>query len=107
MSSAIHSPRYLPFEVTASLQVSEPIAEQVIRETVLALADGVSGPLDFGAEVSYTALYAALGALDSVVAVTSLELRPLSSGVRRSQDGSVRLKPDMLPYLKSLRVTQS
>ena len=103
----IHSPRYLPFEVTASLQVSEPIAEQVIRETVLALADGVSGPLDFGAEVSYTALYAALGALDSVVAVTSLELRPLSSGVRRSQDGSVRLKPDMLPYLKSLRVTQS
>lgn len=103
---SIQSPHYLPLAVHVSLRVSEPVEEQEIRDTVLRLADGVTGPLPFGAEISYAGIFAALGALENVAAVTALELRPLSAGVRRAQDGSVRLKPNMLPYLKELRVTQ-
>ena len=102
----VRSPRYLPLSVSVSLRVSEPVEEQTVRETVLPLADGVTGPLDFGGEVSHAALFAALGALEHVTAVTALELRPLSGGTRRAQDGSILLKPDMLPYLKELRITQ-
>lgn len=103
---AVRSPRYLPLSVSVSLRVSEPVEDQTVREAVLPLTDGVTGPLDFGGEVSYAALFAALGALEHVTAVTALELRPLSGGARRAQDGTIFLKPDMLPYLKELRITQ-
>ena len=103
---SVHSPHYLPLSVHVSLRVSAPVAEQEVREAVLRLTDGVTGPLNFGAEISCSAIFAALGALEDVTAVTALELRPLAAGARRAQDGSVRLKPDMLPYLKELRVTQ-
>ena len=103
---SIQSPHYLPLSVQVSLRVSAPVEERVIRDTVVRLADGVTGTQDFGAEVSHAGIFAALGALEDVTAVTALELRPLSGGARRTQDGSVRLKPDMLPYLKELRVTQ-
>lgn len=103
---SIQSPRYVPLSVTVSVRVSEPIDSQLIRAAVMELADGVTGHVPFGAEVSYTALLAALGALGDVIAVTALELHPLSGGVRRTQDGGIRLQPDMLPYLKELQVTQ-
>ena len=102
----VQSPRYVPISVTVSLRVSAPVDGEVIRTAVSELTDGVSGRVHFGAEVSYTALLAALGGLESVIAVTALELRALSGGVRRTQDGGIRLQPDMLPYLKELQVTQ-
>ncbi len=103
----VRSPRYLPLEVEASLRTGEPVDVEAVREAVLRLADGVAGPLDFGAEISRTALFAALEALEGVAAVAALELRPLSGGGRRTQDGGLRLPPDTLPYVKRLRVSQS
>lgn len=103
----VRSPRYLPLDVEVSLRVGEPVDERAVREAVLRLADGVAGPLDFGAEVSYTALFAALEGLEGVATVSSLELRTLAAGAQRAQDGGVRLGPDMLPYVEHLRVSQS
>ena len=107
MPVEVRSPRYLPLEVEASLRTGEPVDVEAVREAVLRLADGVAGPLDFGAEISRTALFAALEALEGVAAVAALELRPLSGGGRRTQDGGLRLPPDTLPYVKRLRVSQS
>ncbi len=103
----VQSPRYMPLAVTLPLRVSEPVEESVIRAAVLEQTDGVRGPREFGAEVSGAALFAALGRLEHVIEVTSLELRPLAGGARRAPDGTVRLKPDMLPWLKQLDVTQT
>ena len=103
---SVQSPRYLPLTVRVTLRVSEQIDEQTIRAALTALTDGINGPLGFGADISSTGITAALSGLDHVLAVTALEVRPLSGGVRRSQDGSIRLKPDMLPYLKELQIRQ-
>lgn len=101
----IQSPRYLPMGVTASLRADAPVDEAAVRRAAEQVVDGVTGPVEFGAELSYPALFAALARVEGVLAVTALELRPLARGARRVQDGSVRLQPDMLPYLKELRLS--
>lgn len=101
----IQSPRYLPVEVAASLRADTPVDEAAVRRAAEQVVDGVTGPAEFGAELSYPALFAALANVEGVLAVTALELRPLAGGARRVQDGSVRLQPDMLPYLKQLRLS--
>ena len=73
----------------------------------MAHTDGVTGPLDFGAEISYTALYAALSTAPGVKAVRALELRALSSGgTHRTPEGGIRLDADVLPYLDQFEVTE-
>ncbi len=104
---AVRSPRYVPLAVSASLRVSQPVDQETVRRTVLELTDGVEGPVPFGAEVSDTALLAALGRLEHILAVTGLELRLLSGQVRPARDGVIRLEPDMLPYLEKLEITQA
>lgn len=104
---AVRSPRYVPLAVSASLRVSQPVDQETVRRTVLELTDGVEGPVPFGGEVSHTALFAALGGLEHVIAVTGLELRVLSGQVRPARDGVIRLEPDMLPYLQGLEITQA
>ena len=103
---SVQVPRYLPLDVQVTLRVSEQIDEQMIRDAVVSLTDGVEGPLGFGAEISTTGITAVLSGLEHVLSVTALEVRPMSGGVRRSQDGSIRLQADMLPYLKELQIKQ-
>lgn len=103
---SVQAPRYLPLEVQVTLRVSEQLDERTIRDAVVALTDGIDGPLGFGAEISSIGITAVLSGLEHVLSVTALEVRPLSGGVRRSQDGSIRLKADMLPYLKELQIKQ-
>lgn len=67
----------------------------------------MEGPLDFGAEVSYTALYAALGGVDGVRLVRRLELTPLAHGAALTEDGGIRPAPDMLPCLAELDISQT
>lgn len=101
----IQSPRYLPVEAVISLRADAPVEETAVRHAVEQVVDGVSGPVEFGAELSCPALFSALTKVEGVLAVTGLELRPLSGSVRRTQDGSIQLQPDMLPYLKQLRLS--
>lgn len=101
----VRSPRYLPVEVQVSLRTDVPLEESAVRQAVERVVDGVSGPVDFGGELSYSALFSALAGLKNVRAVTALELRPLAGGVTRTQEGGVRLAADMLPYLERLQVT--
>lgn len=101
----VRSPRYLPMEIAASLRADVPVDEAAVRRAAEQVVDGVSGPVEFGAELSYPALFSALARVEGILAVTALELRPLAGGVRRTQDGSVRLQPDVLPYLKHLRLS--
>lgn len=103
---SVQAPRYLPLDVKVTLRVSEQIDEQMIRAAVVSLTDGVEGPLGFGAEISTTGITAALSGLEHVLSVTALEVRPMSGGVSRSQDGSIRLHADMLSYLKELQIKQ-
>lgn len=102
----VREPRYCPLRIRATLVTSEPVEESELRRAVLPLADGVDGPLDFGAEVSYTALYAALGGVEGVRFVRALELTALAGGVVRCQDGSIFPAPDMLPCLTELDISQ-
>lgn len=95
----IRSARYCSLCVRVSIISSEAIAEETLRQAAVKLTDGLEGDLDFGAEVSYTALYGALGSVPHVRAIRWLKLIPLSGGVRRSQDGSIHLAPDQLPCL--------
>ncbi len=101
----VRSPRYLPVEIRVSLRAGASLEEEEIRRTAERLVDGVSGPVDFGGELSYSALFSALAGLENVHGVTALELRPLSGGASRTQDGGIRLAADMLPYLERLQVT--
>lgn len=101
----VQSPRYLPVEIAASLRADASVDEAAVRRAAEQVVDGVSGPVEFGAELSYPALFSALARVEGVLAVTTLELRPLAGGARRTQDGSVRLQPDVLPYLKNLRLS--
>lgn len=103
----VRGPRYCPIRVQTVLQTVEPIAQEKLRGVLLPLTDGVHGTLDFGAEISYTALYTALCSMDSVRSVRKLELMPLARGIVRASDGSIRPAPDMLPYLAELDIIQS
>jgi len=102
----VRSPRYCPVEVRVRVRFSGPAAEQSLRAAALQQTDGVTGPLDFGAELSYTALFSALGAVPGVGAVRSLELRGLSGGGRRTREGGIRLDADALPYLEHFELTE-
>lgn len=102
----VRSPRYCPIEVRVHIRSYGPAAEHPLRTAATRHTDGVTGPLDFGAEVSYTALFAALGAVPGVGAVRGLELRALSGGGRRTQEGGIRLDADTLPYLERFQLTE-
>lgn len=102
----VEGPRYVPIAVAVSLSVSAPVAETAVRPVVLQLCDGVAGPLDFGAEIAYAALFSALGAVPGVRTVRTLELRACGPGAAPMQEGSLRLEPDCLPYLERLTITQ-
>lgn len=102
----VQAPRYLSLAVRVTLRVSRRINEQTVRSALVALTDGITGQLGFGGDISGTAITAALSALEHVLSVAALDVRPMSGGVRPSQDGSIRLKPDMLPYLKELQIRQ-
>lgn len=103
----IRGPRYCPFRVHAVLQTTEPVSQDKLRDTLLPLADGVSGTLDFGAEISYTTLYTALCSMDGVRSVRKLEITPLARGIARSSDGGILPAADMLPCLTELDIIQS
>ncbi|MCI9038259.1 MAG: hypothetical protein HFF80_11040, partial [Oscillospiraceae bacterium] len=101
----VRGPRYCPVVVRVRVQCSAPA--QDLEAVAMAHTDGVAGPLDFGAELSYTALYSALSAAPGVKAVRSLELRALSSGHgRRTPEGGIRLDADVLPYLEQFQITE-
>jgi len=100
----IRAPRYCPIQVRARVRFSGPARS--LRAAALRQTDGVTGPLDFGAELSYTALFSALGAVPGVGAVRALELRALSGGGRRTREGGIRLDADTLPYLEHFELTE-
>lgn len=100
----VRGPRYCPIAV--SVRVRFDGSGQAIRAVAAAHADGITGPLDFGAEISCTALFAALSAAPGVKEVRALELRPLSGGARRTQEGGIQLEPDVLPYLEQFQLTE-
>ncbi len=102
----VRGPRYCPIEVRVRIRSSAPAAERPLRAAAVRHTDGVAGPLDFGAELSYTALFSALGAVPGVGAVLALELRALSGGGRRTQEGGIRLDADTLPYLDRFQLTE-
>lgn len=102
----VRGPRYCPVEVRVRVRFSGPAAESSLRAAVIRHTDGVTGPLDFGAELSYTALFSALGAVPGVGAVRKLELRALSGGGRRTQEGGIKLDADVLPYLERFQLTE-
>ena len=101
----VRGPRYCP--ITVHIRVQCRGATQDLRPVAIAHTDGVTGPLDFGAELSYTALFSALSAAPGVKAVRALELRALSSaGAHRTPEGGIRLDADVLPYLDQFEVTE-
>lgn len=96
----VRGPVYVPVTVAVSVRVGGSVDCEALRQAVLRLTDGVIGPLDFGAVLSYAAVFAALRAVPHVQAVESLELH--ISGVHPVQEdweGKIQLAPDMLPYL--------
>lgn len=99
----VRPPRYCPIEVRVRVRLCGPAAEHLLRAAAIQHTDGVTGPLDFGGEISYTALFAALSAVPGVGAVRGLEL---SGGGRRTQEGGIRLDADALPYLERFQVTE-
>lgn len=103
----VRGPRYCPVEVTLRIQSSGPVSEPALRSAAFRHTDGVTGPLDFGAELSYTALFSALSAVPGVGTVRALELRALSVCGRRTREGDIRLEADALPYLERFQVTES
>ncbi len=101
----VRGPRYCPVAVHIHVQCSGPVGD--LRPVAIAHTDGVTGPLDFGAELSHTALYAALSAAPGVKTVRALELRALSSvGAHHTPEGGIRLDADVLPYLEQFQVTE-
>lgn len=103
----VRGPRYCPVEIRLRIQPSGPVSEPALRAVALRHTDGVTGPLDFGAELSYTALFSALSAVPGVGTVRGLELRALSGCGRRTQEGGIRLEADALPYLDRFQVAES
>lgn len=102
----VRPPRYCPVEVRVRARLHGPAAEQALKPAAVQHTDGVTGPLDFGAELSYTALFSALSAVPGVKTVRALELRPLSGGGRRTQEGGIRLDADTLPYLERFHLIE-
>jgi len=102
----VRGPRYCPVEVRARVRFSGPAAERALRAAAIQQTDGVTGPLDFGAELSYTALFAALGAVPGVGAVRALELRAPAGGGRPTREGGIRLDADTLPRLERFELTE-
>lgn len=102
----VRGPRYCPVEVKLRIQSSGPVSEPALRAAAFRHTDGVTGPLDFGAELSYTALFSALSAVPGVGTVRALELRALSGCGRRTREGGIRLEADALPYLDRFQVTE-
>lgn len=103
----IRGPCYCPVEVKVRIQSGGPVSESSLRSTAFRYTDGVTGPLDFGAELSCTALFSALSAVPGVGTVRALELRALSGCGRRTREGGVRLEADALPYLDRFQVTEN
>lgn len=102
----VRTPRYCPIEVQVRVQSYGPTAAQVLKSAAIQYTDGVTGPLDFGAELSYTALFSALSAVRGVRTVRGLVLRALSSGGRRTQEGGIKLDLDTLPYLEQFQLIE-
>lgn len=103
---SVQGPRYVPVDLSVTLRTDRRIEKDALRDAALRLTDGVSGPLDFGAALSHPALFAALGGISGVQAVESLELRVSGADLQKGRDGSVRLDPDMLPYLRDFQITE-
>ena len=102
----IRGPRYCPVEVRIRIQSCGPVSGPSLHSVAFRHTDGVTGPLDFGAELSYTTLFSALSAVPGVGTVCALELRTLSGCGRRTQEGGIRLEADALPYLDRFQVTE-
>lgn len=102
----VRPPRYCPIEVRLRVRLTSPAAGRSLRAAAAQHTDGVTGPLDFGAELSYTALFSALSAVPGVAAVGELELNALSGGGRRTQEGGLKLDADTLPYLERFQLTE-
>ena len=102
----IRGPRYCPVEVNVRVRLTGPVSEAALRDAAFRHTDGVAGPLDFGAELSYTALFSALSAVPGAGTVHRLELRAPSGFGHRTQEGGIRLDADVLPYLDRFRVTE-
>lgn len=102
----VRGPRYCPIEVRVAVSSAGLPSAEALRTAALGLTDGVTGPLDFGAELSYTALFAALSAVPGVREVRALEVRALSGGGRPTQEGGVCLETDVLPRLERFQVTE-
>ena len=102
----IRPARMCAIRVRVSVASTEPIPKEVLRQAAIPFTDSVEGPLDFGAELSYTALYAALSSAPHVRQLRRLDLISLSGGVRRGSDGSLCLAPDQLPYLEDFEVIE-
>lgn len=102
----VRGPRYCPVEVKLRIQPSGPVSEPALRSAAFRHTDGVTGPLDFGAELSYTTLFSALSAVPGVGTVRALELRALSGCGHRTQEGGIRLEADTLPYLDRFQVME-
>lgn len=102
----VRPPRYCPVEVQVRVQLSGPAANQSLEAAAIQHTDGVAGPLDFGTELSYTALFSALSAVPGVKRVDSLELRALSSTGRRTPEGGIKLDADALPYLERFHLIE-
>ena len=102
----VRGPRYCPVEVKLRIQSAGPVSEPALRAAAFRHTDGVTGPLDFGAELPYTTLFSALSAVSGVGTVRALELRALSGCGHRTQEGGIRLEADALPYLARFQVTE-
>lgn len=102
----VRPPRYCPIEVRLRVRLTAPAAGRSLRAAAVQYTDGVAGPLDFGAELSDTALFSALSAVPGVAAVGELELNALSGGGRRTQEGGLKLDADTLPYLERFQLTE-
>lgn len=102
----VRPPRYCPVEVRVRVRLHGPAAEHALKLAAIQHTDGVTGPLDFGAELSYTALFSALSAVPGVKTVCALELRALSGGGRRTREGGIRLDADTLPHLERFQVME-
>lgn len=103
----VRSPRYAPLAVEVTVTAGEDLDPAALCAAARELTDGVEGTLDFGAEISYTALYAALGRVPGVQSVRSLRLEARGQGLRRTADGGLQPAPDVLPRLTEWKLHTS
>lgn len=103
----VRSPLYGPLAVRVTVAAGDDFDPKALYRAALALTDGVEGALDFGADISYTALYAALGRVPGVQAVRRLELEALGPGLRLAPDGSLLPEAGVLPRLTEWKCSTS